>query len=278
MTASGTLVLVGTPIGNLGDLSPRAVEALGTADAVVCEDTRRTGRLFVHIGIEHPRFIVANEHTEARAADQVLALLGQGKRVAVVTDAGMPGISDPGERLVRAAVDAGHVVEVVPGPSAVVAAVAASGLPADRFCFEGFLPRKGGDRTRHLAGLVGERRTMVFYEAPHRVERTLADLAEALGADRRVVAARELTKLHEEIWRGTLGEGPAWAAAGGARGELVLVVEGAPPPGEPDADAIAEAVAAARAEGLSAKDAAARVAGELGVSKRVAYAVAVGEP
>jgi 16S rRNA (cytidine1402-2'-O)-methyltransferase len=277
VTAPGTLVLVGTPIGNLGDLPPRAVEVLRTADAVVCEDTRRTGRLFVHAGIEHPRFIVANEHTEARAAEQVLAVLGQGKRVAVVTDAGMPGISDPGERLVRAAVDAGHVVEVVPGPSAAVAAVAVSGLPAGRFCFEGFLPRKGGDRARHLAELVGERRTLVIYEAPHRVERTLADLAEVLGADRRVVAARELTKLHEEVWRGTLGEGAAWAAAGGARGELVLVVEGAPPAGAPDEDTIAAAVATARAEGLSAKDAAARVASALGISKRRAYDAAIAD-
>ena len=218
----------------------------------------------MHAGIEHPRFIVANEHTEARAAEQVLAVLGQGKRVAVVTDAGMPGISDPGERLVRAAVDAGHRVEVVPGPSAAIAAVAVSGLPAGRFCFEGFLPRKGGDRARHLAELVGERRTIVLYEAPHRVERTLADLAEALGADRRVVAARELTKLHEEVWRGTLGEGAAWAAAGGARGELVLVVDGAPAPGVPDDDTVAAAVAAARSEGLSARDAAARVAADAG--------------
>jgi 16S rRNA (cytidine1402-2'-O)-methyltransferase len=277
VTGPGTLVLVGTPIGNLGDLSPRAIDALATAAAVVCEDTRRTGRLFVHAGIEHPRFIVANEHTEARAAEQVLAVLAQGKRVAVVTDAGMPGISDPGERLVRAAVDAGHRVDVVPGPSASIAAVAVSGLPAGRFCFEGFLPRKGSERSRRLAELVGERRTIVLYEAPHRVERTFADLAGALGGDRRVVAARELTKLHEEIWRGTLGDGVAWAAAGGARGELVLVVEGAPPAGVPDDAAVVAAVHAARAEGLSAKDAAARVAADLGVSKRRAYDAAISD-
>jgi 16S rRNA (cytidine1402-2'-O)-methyltransferase len=277
VSAPGTLVLVGTPIGNLGDLAPRAVEALTTADAVVCEDTRRTGRLFAHVGVEHPRFIVANEHTEARAAEQVLAVLAQGKRVAVVTDAGMPGISDPGERLVRAAVDAGHRVEVVPGPSAAIAAVAVSGLPAGRFCFEGFLPRKGAERRRHLAELVREPRTIVLYEAPHRVERTLGELADALGADRPVVAARELTKLHEEIWRGTLGEGAAWAAGGGARGELVLVVDGAPPAEVADDAAIVAAVAAARADGLSAKDAAARVAVELGVSKRRAYDAAIAD-
>jgi 16S rRNA (cytidine1402-2'-O)-methyltransferase len=155
--------------------------------------------------------------------------------------------------------------------------VAVSGLPAGRFCFEGFLPRKGGDRARHLAELVGERRTIVLYEAPHRVERTLGDLAEVLGGDRRVVAARELTKLHEEIWRGTLAEGAAWAARGGARGELVLVVEGAPPAEAPDDAAIVTAVAAARAEGLSAKDAAARVAADLGVSKRRAYDAAIAD-
>jgi 16S rRNA (cytidine1402-2'-O)-methyltransferase len=270
---TGRLVLVGTPLGNLGDLSPRAVEALAAADVIACEDTRRTGRLLVHAGVVARRMLICNEHTEARAADEIGGLLDGGGTVALVTDAGMPGISDPGERVVRVAVERDHVVEVVPGPSAVVSALAASGLPAGRFCFEGFLPRKGADRTVRLADLVGERRTIVLYEAPHRVERTLDDLAGVLGADRSVAIGRELTKLHEELWRGSLAEAVEWARGGGARGELVLVVEGAPAPEAPDDDAIRAALDAARAAGASARDAAAQVAAELGVPKRRAYAL-----
>src|SRR5688500_6045267 len=163
------LVLVGTPIGNLDDLSPRAVEALAAAEAICCEDTRRTGRLLQHAGVARPPLVVVNDHTEVRAIAGVLERLARGERVAVITDAGMPGISDPGERLVRASVDAGHPIEVVPGPSAAVTALVASGLPTGRFAFEGFLPRKGSGRTSRLAELATETRTVVLYEAPHRL-------------------------------------------------------------------------------------------------------------
>jgi 16S rRNA (cytidine1402-2'-O)-methyltransferase len=272
---SGALVLVGTPIGNLGDLSPRAVEALSAADAICCEDTRRTGRLLQHAGVARRPLVVVNDHTEADAVAGVLARLAAGERVAVVTDAGMPGIADPGERLVRAAVDAGHTVEVVPGPSAAIAAVVASALPTARFVFEGFLPRKGSGRSERLAEVAAEPRTVVLYEAPHRLARTLADLAGACGGDRRVAVARELTKLHEEVWRGTLTAAVAWVADHPPRGEIVLVLDGAPPPPEADDDAIEAAVQARLDAGDSARDAAAAVAALLGVPRRRAYAVAV---
>jgi 16S rRNA (cytidine1402-2'-O)-methyltransferase len=274
--ADGVLVLVGTPIGNLGDLSPRAVEALAAADAICCEDTRRTGRLLQHAGVERKgALMMVNEHTEAREVDGVLARLARGERVAVVSDAGMPGISDPGERLVRAAVDAGHVVEVVPGPSAALAALVASGLPTGRFVFEGFLPRKGSGRTERLAAVAAERRTVVLYEAPHRLPRTLADLASVCGDDRPVAVARELTKLHEEVWRGTLGEAAAWAVERPPRGELVVVIDRAPGAPPPDDDALVDALSVELAAGSSARDAARAVAARLGVPRRHAYHLAV---
>jgi 16S rRNA (cytidine1402-2'-O)-methyltransferase len=268
------LVLVGTPIGNLGDLSPRAVEALAAADAICCEDTRRTGRLLQHAGIERRPLVVVNDHTEVAAIAGVLDRLARSERVAVVTDAGMPGISDPGERLVRAAVDAGHTVEVIPGPSAAVTALVASGLPAGRYAFEGFLPRKGAGRSARLHEIAAERRTTVLYEAPHRVARTLADLAAACGPDRRVAVARELTKLHEEVWRGSLTDSLDWAADG-VRGELVLVLDGAPAPDPATEGAIEAAVQARLDAGDSARDAAGHVAATLGVAKRRAYDVAL---
>lgn len=270
-----TLVLVGTPIGNLGDLSPRAVEALQRADAICCEDTRRTGRLLQLAGIGPRPLVVVNDHTEVRAVPGVLARLAAGERVAVVTDAGMPGISDPGERLVRAALAAGHAVEVVPGPSAAIAALVVSGLPTGRWAFEGFLPRKGAGRAERLAEVARERRTVVLYEAPHRLARTLADLVEVCGPDRRVAVARELTKLHEELWRGTLGEALARAEAAPPRGELVLVLEGAPAPEAASAADIEAAVRARLDGGDSPRDAAAAVARALGVPKRAVYDVAV---
>lgn len=269
-----TLVLVGTPIGNLGDLAPRAVEALRAADAICCEDTRRTGRLLQHAGVERRPLIVVNDHTEAAAVQKVLQRLARGERVAVVTDAGMPGVADPGERLVRAALAKGHPVEVVPGPSAAVTAVVASGLPTGRWVFEGFLPRRGSGRSERLAELAGERRTVVLYEAPHRLVRTLADLAGACGPDRRVAIGRELTKLHEETWRGTLAEAVEWAA-GTPKGELVLVLDGAPEPEAVGDDAVDRAVRERLDAGDSARDAAAHAAGVLGVPRRRAYAAAV---
>ena len=273
-TSAGVLVLVATPIGNLGDLSPRATAELTRADAIACEDTRRTGRLLAHFGIDRPKLLVVNDHTEQAAVTEVLARLGRGERVAVVTDAGMPGISDPGEQLVAAAAAAGHVVEVVPGPSAAINGLVASGLPTGRFVFEGFLPRKGSGRSQRLAELAGERRTIVLYEAPHRLARTLADLAAALGADRPVVLARELTKLHEEIWRGSLSEGIDRCAEVEPRGEYVLVVEGAPAPVAATDDDLVAAVATEIAAGRSTRDAVTVVAGRFGVSRRQVYDLA----
>lgn len=270
----GALVLIGTPIGNLGDLSPRAVEELARADVVACEDSRRTGRLLQHAGVSARALLVVNDHNEAQRVGDVLTRLARGERVAVVTDAGMPGISDPGERLVRAAARDGHTIEVVPGPSAAIAALVASGLPTARFVFEGFLSRKAGARRQRLAELVDDERTLVFYEAPHRLAATLTDLCAVLGAWRRVAVARELTKLHEEIWRGHLNEAAAWAAETSPRGEIALVVQGALPPGPADEADVEAAVQARLDAGDSARDAATTVAAELGVPKRQAYAVA----
>ncbi|MCB1284066.1 MAG: 16S rRNA (cytidine(1402)-2'-O)-methyltransferase, partial [Microthrixaceae bacterium] len=196
--------LVATPIGNLGDISSRAVKALTDATLIACEDTRRTGQLLRHLGIGHRPFVVLNDHTEREVVDRLVAAATGGERVALVSDAGMPAISDPGYLLVRAAIAAGVDVEVIPGPSASLAALVVSGLATDRFVFEGFLPRKGAERSRRLADVASQPRTVVLYEAPHRVRRTVADLVDACAPERRVALARELTKLHEEVWRGTL--------------------------------------------------------------------------
>jgi 16S rRNA (cytidine1402-2'-O)-methyltransferase len=272
--STGALVLVGTPIGNLGDLSPRAAAALAAADAVCCEDTRRTGKLVSLAGIERRPFVVVNEHTEEREIPRVLARLARGERVALVSDAGMPGLSDPGERLVAAAIAAGHPVEVVPGPSASLAALVVSGLPAGRFVFEGFLPRKGAARTERLAAVADEPRTVVLYEGPHRLPRTLADLVEVCGGDRRVVIAREITKLHEQVWRGTLAEAVDWVADREPPGEMVVVLDGAPPAAPPDDETILVAVRSELAGGASARDAARAVATRLDVPRRRAYEIA----
>ena len=268
-------MLVATPIGNLGDLSPRAVEALSGADVIACEDTRRTRQLLAHSGIKTPRLVVVNDHTEAARVRDVIGLLDAGSRIAVITDAGTPGISDPGVRLVAAAAAAGHRVEVVPGPSALIAALVVSGLPTGRFCFEGFLPRKGAARTARLEALRTEARTTVVYEAPHRVRRTVADLCGALGPLRRVAIARELTKLHEETWRGSLGDAEAHLAAE-PRGEYVLVLDGAPPPGPPADDEVEAALRTELDAGADKKTAIAAVAGRLGLPKRHVYQIALG--
>ncbi|MCU1373824.1 MAG: hypothetical protein JWO68_1110 [Actinomycetia bacterium] len=271
-----TLVLVGTPIGNLEDLPPRAVRTLAEADVVLCEDTRRTGRLLQAAGVHAKKLVAVHDHNEAGQIGMVLDRLGKGELVAVVSDAGMPGISDPGERLVRAAADAGFEIQVVPGPSAAVTGLVASGLPAGRFVFEGFLPRSGSGRTERLAALAGERRTIVLYEAPHRIVRMLAELAAALGGDRRVALARELTKLHEETWRGTLAEAMARAEEVEPRGEYVVVVDGADAPPEADDAELAAAVARRVAGGTSTRDAVAEVADVYGVPKRRVYELATG--
>jgi 16S rRNA (cytidine1402-2'-O)-methyltransferase len=275
---TGTLVLVSTPIGNLGDLPPRAVEALAGAALICCEDTRRTGKLLAHAGVRGVRMAVTNEHTEHGRIAEVLDLLAAGRTVAVVTDAGTPGISDPGERLVRAAIDAGHAVSAVPGPAAFTMAMVVSGLPTSRFVMEGFLPRSGAERTRRLAEVAGEPRTVVLYEAPHRVARTVADLVAACGPDRHLVLARELTKLHEEVWRGTLAEAVAHLAASEPRGEYVVVLAGAPPAAAADDDAIRAALLDALADGESRSSAVATVVATLGVAKRRVYDIATSLP
>ncbi len=223
----GRVVLVGTPIGNLGDLSPRAVDALSNAAVIYCEDTRHTRRLLTHSGISGVRLRSLHEHNEVQRTEEVLQTAKTGSVVAIVSDAGMPGISDPGSRLVAAAVEAGVPVSVVPGPSAVLAALVVSGLSTDRFCFEGFVARSGSARSERLAAVAAEERTTVLFEAPGRVGRTLEDLAATCGPLRRVAIARELTKVHEEVWRGTLGEAAEWVDEHPVRGEVVLVLEGA---------------------------------------------------
>jgi 16S rRNA (cytidine1402-2'-O)-methyltransferase len=268
------LVLVGTPIGNLEDLSPRAVRALADADLVVCEDTRRTGRLLAAAGVRAKALQAMHDHNEVRQIGGLLDRLRAGETVAVVSDAGMPGISDPGERLVRAAAEAGIEVRVVPGPSAVVSALAVSGLPTGRFVYEGFLPRKGSGREERLVALASEQRTMVLYEAPHRLARTLDDLATTFGPERQVALCRELTKLHEEAWRGTLGEAVRHAAEVEPRGEYVVVVDGGEPPEPADDDELASAVADRVAGGASTRDAVAAVASRYGVPRRRVYGLA----
>jgi 16S rRNA (cytidine1402-2'-O)-methyltransferase len=272
---NGSLTLVATPIGNLGDITPRAIDALRMADLVCCEDTRRTGLLLHHLGIEGKKYMVVNDHTEYEACEEIIAEVMNGKRVVLVTDAGTPAISDPGERLVRAALESGLEVDSAPGVSAMTMALAASGLSTERFVFEGFLPAKGGERAERLAQIGDERRTVVLYEAPHRVERTLQDLEVACGPRRLVVIARELTKVHEEFWRGPLHDAVRHVAQSGVRGEYVLVLEGAKPPGPASDDDIIAALRAAIAEGASKRDAAAKVAAMLGAPKRRVYELAL---
>jgi 16S rRNA (cytidine1402-2'-O)-methyltransferase len=271
---AGVLVLAATPIGRVEDASPRLREELGRADVVAAEDTRRLRRLAGELGVDIGGRVTSYfEGNEQGRTPSLLEALQDGQRVLVVTDAGMPSVSDPGYRLVAAAVDAGVPVTAVPGPSAVLTALAVSGLPVDRFCFEGFLPRRPGERSRRLAGLAGEQRTMVFFEAPHRTEVVLLAMAEELGGDRRAAACRELTKTHEEVRRGTLLELAAWAAEG-VRGEVTLVVEGAAPPAPTDdPETLAGLVAAEEAAGATRKDAIAEVARRSSVPKRLVYDV-----
>ena len=268
---SGRLVLVGTPIGNLGDISPRALEALGQAAVVACEDTRRTGRLLSHFGIASPTYIVVNEHSEGDAAERLLGHVQRGDIVVLVSDAGMPGVSDPGEFLVSKAIEAGVTVEVVPGPSAVLHALVASGLTTSRFVFEGFLPRKGSGRALRLRELADEHRTAVLFEAPHRLAKTLNDLAEVCGGQRRIVLARELTKLHEEIWRGSLAEALTRCGEVDPRGEYVLVLDGAAPRADATDDELRQAARESLAKGASKRDAAAAVADVFAVSRKRVY-------
>jgi 16S rRNA (cytidine1402-2'-O)-methyltransferase len=269
----GRLVLVATPIGNLGDLSPRARDVLATADVICCEDTRRTRVLLSASGVAGgDRLLSLHGHNEADRVGRVAALVASGATVALVSDAGTPGISDPGARLVAELAALGETVSTVPGPSSVVGALVVSGLPTDRFSVEGFLPRKGGDRRRRVAALMADERTTVLLEAPGRVVSTLEELA-AVDPERPAAVVRELTKLHEEVWRGTLAAAAAEFASRGVRGEVVLVVGGAPPGDEPDDRDLEAAVrdAFAHEPGAGARRVADRVAAALGVPRRRAY-------
>ncbi|MDO9457309.1 16S rRNA (cytidine(1402)-2'-O)-methyltransferase [Nocardioides sp.] len=272
-TEPGVLVLAATPIGRVADAPPRLAEELAGADVVAAEDTRRLKRLTGDLGVTVGGRIVSYfEGNEQQRTPVLLEALLAGERVLLVTDAGMPSVSDPGYRLVSAAVAAGVLVTAVPGPSAVLTALAVSGLPVDRFCFEGFLPRKAGERARRLAALAGEQRTMVFFEAPHRTAATLAAMAEAWGDERPGAVCRELTKTHEEVRRGGLAELAAWASDG-VRGEVTLVVAGADdvPAISTDESTLRAAVAEREDRGMSRKDAIVEVAKLAGVPKRDVY-------
>lgn len=271
---AGTLWLVGTPIGNLEDITERARRVLAHVDLIAAEDTRRTGRLLRHLGIDGKRLVSYFEGNEANRTEELLDELRQGADVAVVTDGGMPGVSDPGYRLVDACADAGIPVDVAPGPSAALAALVISGLPTDRFVFEGFLPRSGRARADRLEALAREPRTAVVFESPRRLGRTLDDLLVA-GADRRVVVARELTKLHQEVVRGTLSQLADRFREEEPRGEVVVVIEGVERISDPD-----EALRVARelvAEGNPKRVAARSAARGTGVPASVIYAALVGE-
>ncbi|MGO4245832.1 16S rRNA (cytidine(1402)-2'-O)-methyltransferase [Paenarthrobacter sp. RAF54_2] len=266
------MVLAATPIGNVGDASSRLIELLATSDIVAAEDTRRLHRLVQALGVEvSGRVISYHEHNEVAKTGELLDYVRAGKTILMVSDAGMPAVSDPGFRLVEGAVAAGLTVTAVPGPSAVLTALALSGLPTDRFCFEGFLPRKSGERNSRLADLADERRTMVFFEGPHRLEVMLRALHERFGAERRVAVCRELTKTYEEVIRGTLRELLEWAENNEVRGEIAVVVGGAPEqaPGKPE-DHVA-AVNELISQGIRLKEAVAAVADDARVSKRELY-------
>jgi 16S rRNA (cytidine1402-2'-O)-methyltransferase len=280
---SGKLVLVATPIGNLGDLSPRAAEALRDADAIACEDTRHTRKLLSAQNILGKRLLAVHEHNESDAARGLVALAEQGQRIALVSDAGMPAISDPGSVVVSAFIDAGLPVECVPGPSAFVVALALSGLPCDRFTFEGFLPAKGSGRRSAVAALSTEPRTSVLYESPHRLVRTIAELAEVLGGERRISLSRELTKRFEDTWRGTLNEAVLHLADAPPRGEFVIVIEGAGQmeeggPAELDDAELLRRVDVHRAAGMRTRDAVDAVVAESGAPRKRVYALAVSKP
>jgi 16S rRNA (cytidine1402-2'-O)-methyltransferase len=275
--SQGRLVLVGAPLGNVGDASARLRSVLSSADVIAAEDTRRLNRLARDLEITISAKIVSYfEGNEERRTPDLLQALLAGAVVAVVTDGGMPSVSDPGYRLVRAAVDAGIPVTAAPGPSAVTTALALSGLPCDRFCFEGFLPRKPGERRARLAELVAESRTLVFFEAPHRIAATLGALAAVFGADRDAAVCRELTKTYEEVRRAPLGVLATWAADGDPRGEITLVVAGAPVAVDRPADGdLLAAVAQREAAGTPRKEAIVEVAKAHNVPKRDVYNLVV---
>lgn len=273
---SGVLILGGTPIGNLADASDRLRTELATADLIAVEDTRKLRTLASGLGVRtRGRVIVNHDHNEEERSETIVQAVQDGQRVLLLSDAGMPTISDPGYVAAAAVAEADLPVTVVPGPSAALTALALSGLPTGRFTFEGFLARKGSERTRRLASLAGEERTMIFYESPHRTAATLADFVQTFGADRRGTVSRELTKLHEEVRRGTLAELAEWAASERIRGEIVIIVEGAQTPETPEARDIVQLVLDRVTGGERLKSACAAVAAETGTSKRDLYEAAL---
>jgi 16S rRNA (cytidine1402-2'-O)-methyltransferase len=270
---SGRLVLAATPIGDVGDAPPRLLRELATADVVAAEDTRRLRRLCQALEVEPTGQVLSyHEHNEASRTDDLVQRIARGEAVLLVTDAGMPSVSDPGYRLVTACAEADQTVTCIPGPSAVLMALAVSGLPVDRFCFEGFAPRKAGERARAFGALADEQRTMVFFESPHRLHDTLVAMADAFGAQRRGAVCRELTKTYEEVRRGGLAELAAWAADG-VRGEITVVVAGAERGADPDA-ALAQVLALV-ADGTRLKDACREVSATSGVPTKQLYAAAL---
>jgi 16S rRNA (cytidine1402-2'-O)-methyltransferase len=272
---SGQLVLVATPIGNLGDISERMKSVLEQADIIACEDSRHSGRLVKHMGITSPKYIVVNDHTERDACNGIIEAIMGGKTVALITDAGTPGISDPGSVVVQAVIAAGLSVTAVPGPAALIMALIISGIPTTRFVFEGFLPRSGRDRAERLADIASEMRTVIFYEAPHRIARTLHDLAAACHPDRLIAVTRELTKMHEEVWRGSVSEAALHFATVEAMGEFVVVLAAAEAPLPADEDLIKEALVHEFSTGLSTRDAVDAVVKKTSAPKRVVYALAL---
>ena len=273
---SGTLYLVPTPIGNLGDISRRMAETLEQADFIAAEDTRVTVKLLNHLGLKKP-MVPYHRHSTEASGQAILSRLQAGESCALVTDAGTPAISDPGEELVARCGEAGIPVCAIPGPCALVTALAVSGQPTGRFTFEGFLAMNKKNRRAHLESLQGEERTMIFYEAPHKLAATLRDLADTFGADRPLTLCRELTKLHEEVSRTTLGQAAAWYGENAPKGEFVLVVRGAEPlpEGEASLEDGLDLVDRLRGEGLSLRDAVKRAARELGLSRNELYDAAV---
>lgn len=271
---SGVLVLAGTPIGDPRDAPPRLVDQLATAEVIAAEDTRRLHRLCEALEVSpRGRTVSYHEHNERARTPELVARVAAGDTVLLVTDAGMPSVSDPGYRLVTGCIDAGLRVTCIPGPSAVLMALAVSGLPTDRFCFEGFLPRRPGERARTAAALATEPRTMVFFEAPHRLAEMLTALAAAFGAERPAAVCRELTKTYEEVRRGGLAELADWAVEG-ARGEITVVVGGARGSAVSVADVLPEVLSRA-AEGERLKDVCAEIASATGLSKKALYDAAV---
>ena len=266
----GVLFLVSTPIGNLSDLSKRAIETLGTADLIACEDTRRTGQLLNLIGIENKKLIRVDEHTEFKNKSKIVEKIKDGSIVALVSDAGTPGISDPGEELVRTVIENGFKVSVIPGASSVLAALVVSGMSMRRWVMEGFIPRKGKERKEILKELAVEERTIILFESPKRLSETLKDLRKYLGEDRLVAVVRELTKLHEETWRGSLKSATQHYESP-PKGEIVIVIEGSTHETNISDEHIVKTLREAKDLGLSARDASNQVSKQLGVSRGRAY-------